>query len=74
MKKTLIILASALLLGSCTSFLDVKPRGYDIASRVEHYEGLLYGTNLAMLNTSYPYMSMETYTDVDGYGNAYSQI
>ena len=74
MKKTVIILASALLLGSCTSFLDVKPRGYDIASRVEHYEGLLYGTNLAMLNTSYPYMSMETYTDVDGYGNAYSQI
>lgn len=74
MKKSIIILASVLVLGACTDFLDVKPRGYDIASRIEHYEGLLFGTDIAMLFTSFPQMCMECYTDEDGYANAYSTV
>ena len=74
MKRTILLLISTLMLASCTSYLDVKPRGYDIASRIEHYEGLLFGTDMALLNISFPYMSMECYTDENGYGNAYSQV
>lgn len=73
MKKSAIIPILAIILYSCTDYLNVKPRGYDIASRLEHYEGLIYGTDLALLNTSFSYMSMECYTDEAGYGNAYSQ-
>lgn len=73
MKKSLIIISSIIfVLSSCTDYLDVKPRGYDIASKVEHYEGLLYGSDMALLDISFPFMSMECYTDVDGYANAYS--
>ena len=74
MKKYIILLASALAFWSCTDYLDVKPRGYDIASRIEHYEGLLFGTDIAMLFTSFPQMCMECYTDEDGYANAYSTV
>lgn len=74
MKKYIIILAAALTLCSCTDYLNVKPRGYDIASKLEHYEGLLYGTELFLMDNSFPYMSMECYTDADGYANAYSQV
>jgi len=31
---------SMLLLGGCTDFLDVKPKGKDVAQRIEHYDGL----------------------------------
>lgn len=64
---------SALTLLACTDYLDVKPRGYDIASKIEHYEGLLFGAEYSLINIAFPYMCMETYTDVDGYANAYSQ-
>lgn len=75
MKKfTVIILAVVSVLSSCTDYLNVKPRGYDIASRIEHYQGLLYGSDFAILDESYPYMCMECYTDVDGYNNAYSTV
>lgn len=74
MKKYIILLASALAFWSCTDYLDVKPRGYDIASRIEHYEGLLFGSDIAMLFTSFPQMCMECYTDEDGYANAYSTV
>ena len=74
MKKVAIILAAALVLGSCTDYLNVKPRGYDIASKLEHYQGLLYGTELFLMDNSFPYMAMECYTDADGYANAYSTI
>lgn len=74
MKKLLILLAAASAICACTDYLNVKPRGYDIASKIEHYEGLLYGTDLALLNTAHPYMSMECYTDADGYANAYSTV
>ena len=74
MKRFILLTATLLALCSCTKYLDVKPRGYDIASRVEHYEGMLYGSDMAFMNTSYAYRSMECYTDTDGYANAYSQI
>jgi len=74
MKKIIILSAMTLMLGACTKYLDVKPRGYDIASRIEHYKGLLYGTAPAFMDVAFPYMCMECYTDVDGYNNAYSQI
>ena len=74
MKKYIIILMAALTLCSCTDYLNVKPRGYDIASKLEHYEGLLYGTELFLMDNSFPYMSMECYTNEDGYANAYSQV
>lgn len=74
MKKIMILLAVAFTLCACTDYLNVKPRGYDIASKIEHYQGLLYGTDLALLNISFPYMSMESYTNEDGYANAYSQV
>ena len=73
MKKSIVIISSIIfVLSSCTEYLDVKPRGYDIASKVEHYEGLLYGSDMVMTDISFPYMSMECYTDPDGYANAYS--
>ena len=74
MKKYLIIPVLALALSACTDYLDVKPRGYDIASRIDHYEGLLFGSDMALMNIAFPYMSMECYTDEDGYANAYSQV
>ena len=67
-------MAVACAMCACTDYLNVKPRGYDIASKIEHYQGLLYGTDLALLNTAFPYMCMECYTDEDGYANAYSQV
>ena len=74
MRKYFLFPILALALSACTKYLDVKPRGYDVASRIDHYEGLLYGTDLFLMNTSFPYMSMECYTDADGYANAYSQV
>ncbi|MBO4742186.1 MAG: RagB/SusD family nutrient uptake outer membrane protein [Bacteroidales bacterium] len=74
MKKIFILLAAACAMCACTDYLNVKPRGYDIASKIEHYQGLLYGTDLALLNTAFPYMAMECYTDEDGYANAYSTV
>lgn len=74
MKKIFILLAAAFSLCACTDYLNVKPRGYDIASKIEHYQGLLYGTDIALLNITFPYMSMECYTNEDGYANAYSQV
>ena len=70
----MIMTAAALSLASCTKYLDVKPRGYDIASGIEHYQGLLYGSDMALMNTAFEYMAMECYTDADGYANAYSQV
>ena len=74
MRRISIILSAVLALSACTDYLNVKPRGYDIASKVEHYEGLLLGTDLALMNVTFPYMSMECYTDEDGYANAYSEV
>lgn len=45
MKKSIYLIAAIAALGltSCEGFLNVKPRGYDIASKMEHYQGLLLG-------------------------------
>lgn len=74
MKKNRIALFAimALVLTSCEGFLNVKPRGYDIASKVEHFEGLLLGHENYMLQECFPYMCFDTYTDQDGYTNMYS--
>ena len=73
-KSVIILLAAAFLAGSCTDYLNIKPRGYDVASRLDHYEGLLYGAEYALLNVSFPFMSMECYTTSEGYANAYSTV
>ena len=74
MKRLILLSALALTLSACTDYLNVKPKGYDIASRIEHYSGLLYGTDLALMDITFPYMCMECHTDEDGYGNAYSTV
>lgn len=72
MKKAIILLPVVLVLSACTDYLNVKPRGYDISSKIEHYEGMLYGTDMTLMNVSFPQRCMECYTDEDGYANAYS--
>lgn len=74
--KTRIIYAmlSALLLTGCTDWLMVQPRGAEIASKLEHYEGLLYGTELFSIGEVFPYMCFENTCDKDGYENIYSMI
>lgn len=74
-KKILIPVAVAtLLLTSCTDYLNVKPRGYDIVSKMEHYEGLLLGQELFVLDETFPYMCFECFMDADAYNNVYSEI
>ena len=71
---TTILAAAALLLTSCEEYLDVKPRGYDIASKVEHYEGLLIGQDLCLLDECFPYMCFDCHMDPEGFENVYSTI
>lgn len=74
MKKTLYIFSLLVVLCGCTDFLGIKPRGYDVAERLEHYQGLLYGSEPFMLDESFPYMCFELFTTEDGYGQVYSNI
>ena len=74
MKKTLYIISFALLLSGCTDFLGIKPRGYDVAEKLEHYQGLLYGCEPFILEESFPYMCFELFTDEDGYGQLFSNV
>lgn len=49
MKLTRLItlfLISPLLLGACSSFLDVKPKGVIIAETINDYEGMLYDVGI----------------------------
>lgn len=73
-KKALYNLAIAtLLLTSCTDYLGIKPRGYDVASRVEQYEGLIFGSDPMWAWEVFPYMAFEqTVCDADAYALAYS--
>ena len=66
--------AASLLLSGCTKYLGIKPRGYEIAYKLEHFRGLLFGTEPYMMNETFPYMSFELNTDADGYANAYSMM
>ena len=73
MKYGIITAVSALmLLTSCTDWLMVQPRGVEVPSRLEHYEGLLYGTELFLTNEVYPYMCFENTCSRSGYENMYS--
>jgi len=76
MKKNITILAAvaAMFLTSCEGYLNVKPKGYDIASKIEHYQGLLLGINREMcfLSECFPYMCFDCSIDQDGYDNMYS--
>ena len=76
MKKSIFIIAviAAGALVSCEDFLNVKPRGYDIASKMEHYQGLILGQELWLMDESFPYMCFECVMDKNGYDNAYSTI
>ena len=62
------------MLAGCEDYLDVKPRGYDVAEKVSHYEGLLYGTETIMLDEVFPYMCFEWETNSEAYENVYSLI
>lgn len=72
MKRFAILIL--LVLVSCTRYLDVKPRGYDIPTSLSQYEGLLYGQEYFMLDEVFEFMSFEFTTDSDGYGNAYANM
>lgn len=75
MKRSNIFkLAAALLsLTSCTDYLGIKPKGFDVPSRIEHYEGLIYGTESTWIWEVFPYMSFEqTVCNSDAYSLAYS--
>ena len=69
----ILAVAAVFSLSSCEDYLNVKPRGYDVASTISHYQGLLYGTEKFFLKESFPYMCFETYTDEAGYDMVYSQ-
>ena len=74
--KKYIIIASAVILSavSCRNWLDVKPRGYDIPTTIEQYEGLLYGTEHFYLDEVFEFMSFEFTNDTDSYALAYSSM
>ena len=76
MKKSIYIIATITVfcLTSCEDFLNVKPRGYDTPSKMEHYQGLLLGQELWLMDESFPYMCFECFMDKNGYDNAYSTI
>lgn len=74
MKKVYIIAASTILAASCTKYLDVKPRGYDVPSTVEQFSGLIYGQDYFYLDEVFEFMSFEFTTDAEGYKKAYSEM
>ncbi|MBR1871583.1 MAG: RagB/SusD family nutrient uptake outer membrane protein [Bacteroidales bacterium] len=73
MRKFLTILLLPTLF-SCTRYLDVKPRGYDIPGTLEQYSGMIYGQEYMLMDEVFEYMSFEFTTDADGYGNAYANM
>ncbi|MCF0177294.1 MAG: RagB/SusD family nutrient uptake outer membrane protein, partial [Bacteroidales bacterium] len=76
MKKIYIVftIVAIAVLTSCQDYLNVKPKGYDVASKMEHYQGLIYGSEKYFLKESFPYMCFDTYTDAAGYEMVYSQL
>ena len=66
------LIMGLIMLAGCEDYLDVKPRGYDVAEKVSHYEGLLYGTETIMLDEVFPYMCFEWETNSEAYENVYS--
>ncbi len=74
MKKILFCLMLAAATVSCSRYLDVKPRGYDIPTTLAQYEGLIYGQEYAMMDEVFEFMGFEFTTDADGYGNVYANM
>ena len=76
MRKTIYIAIMFTLMVStgCEDYLGIKPRGYDVAYKIEHYEGLIYGAEPFMLDETFPYMCFEYTTDRDGYESVYSNL
>lgn len=64
-----VIALTTLLIG-CEDYLNVKPRGYDVSSKCEHYRGLLYGESVSYM-PSFPFMCIEYDTNEDGFKNLY---
>ena len=76
MKKSRIyvtILAAVLLTG-CTDWLMVQPRGVEVPDKLEHYEGLLYGTDQVFIGEVFPYMCFENTCTGSGYETMYSAV
>ena len=70
MKKIFYLLTFVTLsfiLPGCSKYLDIKPRGKDVPYKLEHYQGLLFGSN-AFYSAVFPYMSFEYTADAGGYG------
>ncbi|MEG0518900.1 MAG: RagB/SusD family nutrient uptake outer membrane protein [Bacteroidales bacterium] len=53
MKNKYLLLTAiiAVCLTGCTDYLDIKPKGKDVAEKIEHFDGMLNSTN--MINLSY---------------------
>ncbi|MBR6247171.1 MAG: RagB/SusD family nutrient uptake outer membrane protein [Bacteroidales bacterium] len=73
MKRYLVIL-SLVVLASCSKWLDVKPRGYDIPGTIEQYEGLLFGTEAFFMDEVFEYMSFEFTSSAEDYPNTYTAM
>jgi hypothetical protein len=74
MKKILSFAILALLAGGmtgCKEYLDEKPRGVDVPTKLVHYEGLLFGTPKAMLTVYYD-GTFEHTIDADGFNYMFS--
>lgn len=77
MKRIIYILSSILAVvgvTSCEDYLGIKPRGFDVTEKIEHYEGLLFGTEMFMLDEVFPFMCYELTIDEDGFATAYSMV
>ncbi len=74
MKKLLTYFALVLLtltFSSCSDYLDIKPRGYDVPHKLSHYEGLIYGADLSSIFV-YHYGTFEHTIDEPGFSSLYS--
>ena len=67
-------MTAILPLCGCTDWLMVQPRGVEVPSGIEHYEGLLYGTELVTIREVFPYMCFENTCDREGYENMFTLV
>ena len=52
----------------------VQPRGVEVPDKLEHYEGLLYGTEQYFIGEVFPYMCFENTCTRSGYETMYSAV
>lgn len=72
--RKFILLFAIITAVSCTKYLDVKPRGYDIPTTLAQYEGMIYGQEYSLMDEVFEYMSFEFTTDASGYAAAYANM